>query len=169
MESVAAKALYAAEFGYVWDSLRRLGVRGADLEDLSQEVFVRLFRNFASYDPSRPLRPWIFGIALRVASDFKRLAHRRHEIIQEPPETEHDAATPYEATEARQKQRLVLDALERVELDRRAIFILHDLESRPVPQIAEALGVPLNTCYSRLRLARNDFTAAVRALQGGAA
>ena len=54
----------------------------------------------------------------------------------------------------------MLRALDRVDIGRRAVFILADLEGRAVPEIATELGIPLNTAYSRLRLAREEFAAA---------
>jgi len=58
-------------------------------------------------------------------------------------------------------------ALEELDLDRRAVFVMHDIDGHVMPDIAAALGVPLNTAYSRLRLARADFAAAVERVRGG--
>jgi RNA polymerase sigma-70 factor (ECF subfamily) len=52
-----------------------------------------------------------------------------------------------------------------VEIDRRAVFVLHDIHEVPVPEVAETLGVPLNTAYSRLRIAREEFATAVKRLR----
>ena len=55
----------------------------------------------------------------------------------------------------------MLAALDTLDLDRRAIITMHDLYGHPIPEVATALAIPLNTAYSRLRLARQDFLAAV--------
>src|SRR5690606_1467731 len=73
------EAMFRRELGYVLASLRRLGVRPGDVEDLAHDVFVVALRRLADLDPARPARPWLFGIALRVAADHRRLARNRYE------------------------------------------------------------------------------------------
>ena len=60
---------------------------------------------------------------------------------------------------------VVLRALEALDFDRRTVIVMHDLEGFDAPEIAAQLGALLNTVYSRLRLARADFRAAVEVLQ----
>ena len=168
LATVEFPAVYAAELGYVWSTLRRLGVQERDLEDLCHDVFVVVFRNLAVYDARRPIRPWLFGIAFRVASDYRRSARHRREVTGTTREPVCPAPRADEVMLRRERQRLVASALEALELDRRAVFVMHDIDGHVMPEIAAALGVPLNTAYSRLRLARADFAAAVRRVQGGA-
>lgn len=164
-------AVYRAEFAFVVRSLRRLGVPPGDLEDVTHDVFMTAYRRRDSFDPSRPARPWLFGIAFRLASDFKRLVrHSRELSLDKSLEAPDGGRPPDEAAALAQDRRLVMDALARLELDRRAVFIMHDIEELPVPEIAGALEIPLGTAYSRLRAARLEFTEAVRTLrQGGEA
>jgi RNA polymerase sigma-70 factor, ECF subfamily len=158
------RAVYQGNFSYIYNTLRRLGVRDADLEDLAHDVFVAFFRGQTGYDPARPLKPWLFGIAFRVASDYRRRAGHRLEIARESPDLP-DAAPPAdEQVAAAEARRAVLAALATLDLDRRAVLVLHDLDGIAMPEIARVLAVPLNTCYSRLRLAREQFAAAVRSL-----
>jgi RNA polymerase sigma-70 factor (ECF subfamily) len=160
------RAVYEAEFDYVYHTLRRLGVPDRDLEDLLHEVFIAYYKSQASYDPRRPLKPWLFGIAFRVASDWRRRAHNRYEV---PSDHEERFASPAPAADeqvaARQRRELVLAALETLDLDRRAVFVMHDLDGHSMPEIAQVLAVPLNTLYSRLRLARAAFAQAVKRAQ----
>ncbi|HXU68008.1 MAG TPA: RNA polymerase sigma factor [Polyangia bacterium] len=167
LPTVEFPAVYAAELGYVWSTLRRLGVQERDLDDLCHDVFVIVFRNLAVYDARRPIRPWLFGIAFRVASDYRRSARHRREVAGTTREVVCPAPPADEVMLQRERQRLVLRALETLELDRRAVFVMHDIDGHVMPDIAVALGVPLNTAYSRLRLARADFAEAVRRAQGG--
>jgi RNA polymerase sigma-70 factor (ECF subfamily) len=154
------QAIFAAEFSYVCRALRRLGVRHADLEDVAQEVFVSVHGKFAGYDRARPVRPWLFAFALRAASNYQRLARHARE---RPAESEGESAhTPEVALADRQKQELVLGALEGVPLERRSALIMHDIDGFSAPEIADALAVPLNTVYSRVRVARDEFRAALR-------
>jgi RNA polymerase sigma-70 factor (ECF subfamily) len=156
------RALFEAEFAYVFHTLRRLGVREADLEDVTHDVFITIHRLLPEYDPSRPLRPWLFGVAFRVASDYRRLARHEREIPEEPRREPVDSAPlADEQLAAEQARRLVIDALSELELDRRAVLILHDIDGHAMSQIAQALSIPLNTAYSRLRLGREQLKAAV--------
>ena len=157
--------IFEEHFDYLWNRLRRLGVREADLEDLIHEVFIKVHARFAEYDPSRPIRPWLFGFAFRVAADYRRLARHRVEVLGssiEPADATSSADARMEAVEDRA---LVAAALDRVDLDRRAVLLMHDIDEVPVPAIARELGIPVPTAYSRLRLAREDLTAAVTHLR----
>jgi RNA polymerase sigma-70 factor (ECF subfamily) len=156
--------LYEAEFGYVWSSLRRLGVLEKDIEDLAHDVFITAYRRLGAFDRGRPMRPWLFGICFRLASDFRRRAHHQHEVAEDGQDVADGGRLPDDEVAARQARDQVLRALESLDLDRRAVFVMHEIDGVAVPQIAEALEVPLNTAYSRLRLARQDFATAVRRL-----
>ena len=160
------RAIFDTECGYVWKTLRRLGVQERDLEDLAHDVFVVVYKRLDTYDPTRPLKPWLFGISFRVASDYRRLArHRRERITEDAAETEDDSPGADDRLESEQSRRLVLEGLESLDLDRRAVFVMHELDGHPIPAIAAALGIPVNTAYSRLRLAREQFAAAVKRIQ----
>lgn len=161
----AFEALYEAEFAYVWHSLRRLGIAPRDLEDLAQETFVTAYGALASYDPARPLRPWLFGIAYRVASNFRRRAHHTREVSDVAADAPHEAPGVDEAIGDAQDRQLVHAAVQAIEEARRPVFVMHELHGHSVPDIADALGLPLNTAYSRLRLARGEFAQAVERLR----
>lgn len=155
------RAVFDAEHGYVWNTLRRLGVREADLLDQTQEVFVVVHGLLADYDPARPIRPWLFGIAYRIALRYRALARHRREAHGDLPEHADPAPRADEQLEAHERRAIVLEAVEAIELSRRAVFVMSEIDGATMPEIAEALSLPLNTAYSRLRLARQDFTAAV--------
>jgi len=157
------RQIFEQELSYVWHTLRRLGVRGDDVRDQSQEVFVIVHRLLPEFDRTRPIRPWLFGIAFRVASAYRDKA--RYRVTEELGDDLTDDAQPADEQIAdAEKRRLVLRALERVDLARRAVFVLADIEGRAIPEIATELGIPLNTAYSRLRLARAEFAEAARRL-----
>jgi RNA polymerase sigma-70 factor (ECF subfamily) len=164
------EALYRAQAGYVMHSLRRLGVEERDVEDVAHDTFVIVGRKLADYDVARPVRPWLFGIVFRVALDYRRSARVQKERLDPLHEAQEvvDGRPPADAhVERADAQRLVLAALETLRLEARAVLILHDIDEVPVPEVATALGIPLNTAYSRLRLARAQFEAAVRELSRG--
>ena len=161
-EKVEFEAIFEAHFSYVWRTLARLGIDEADREDLANEVFFQVHRRLRTADLGLPLRPWIFAFAFRIASTYRRLARHRFERVGYVPDAPDSAPCPDEALERREAQDIVDRALDGLELEQRAVFVLHDIDGCPVPEIATALGVPLNTAYSRLRLARAHFTAKVR-------
>jgi RNA polymerase sigma-70 factor (ECF subfamily) len=162
--------LYRENVGYVLRSLLRLGVQERDVEDVAHDTFLIVARKHSQYDPARPLRPWLFGIAFRVALDHRRSAQQRRERLDVPEKSlgavDRDPPADFRV-EQTEKQRLVLAALETLRLEQRAVFILHDVDEVSVPEIAAAFNIPLNTAYSRLRLARAQFEAAVRELSRG--
>jgi RNA polymerase sigma-70 factor (ECF subfamily) len=161
------RAVFEAEFAYVWTSLRRLGVQARDLEDVTHDVMLEVYRNFHRYDASRPLRPWLFAFAFRFASDYRRLSRHKVEVMDETAEGISLGAPADEAVARREGRALIARALEAVELDRRAVFILHEIDERPMAEIAESMGIPLHTAYSRLRVAREEFESSVRRIQRG--
>lgn len=149
---------------YVLNSLRRLGVPPPDLEDLTHEVFAQVHRHLADYDPARPIKPWLFGFALRIASHHHRTVSRRRE--DSLPDNHADLGALADARlVAEQERQLVLAALDCVELDRRAVLVLYEIDEVPMNEIARSLGIPTNTGYSRLRVAREEFVAAVKRLR----
>jgi RNA polymerase sigma-70 factor (ECF subfamily) len=160
--------LYEAELDYVWTSLRRLGVPSASVEDLAHDVFITAWKKFGEYDRARPIRPWLFGIAYRMASDFRSRAYQHREVPDDDADAASERTPPDGHVERTQARLLVAKALEAIPMERRGVFVMHELEGEGIPQVADALGIPLNTAYSRLRLARKDFAGAVEQLKGGA-
>lgn len=158
-------AVYAREFDWVWHTLRRLGVAPRNLPDVTHDVFVVVHQRAFTFDPSRPLRPWLFGVAYRVARDHLNLGRNRNESVGEAVEVADPAPSQDHRVEQSQARDLVLAALQSLDLDRRVVFILHDLEEQPMREIADALGVPAKTLYARLAVAREHFVAAVRRLR----
>jgi RNA polymerase sigma-70 factor (ECF subfamily) len=161
-------AIYEQEFSYLWHTLRRLGTEARDLEDTVHDVFVVVHRRLGDYDATRPLRPWLFGIAYRVASQQRRRApppmRAGEDALRELPDDGPSAEALLAAGQARSR---VHRALEALPLEQRAVLIMHDLDGCSAPEVADALNVPLNTVYSRLRLARDKFVVAVRSQRGG--
>ena len=150
---------YQSELDYLIRTLRRLGVDPEDVEDLAQEVFLVLRCIWHEYDPTRALKPYLFGIAFRVASSHLRKHWR--EVPFGNVEGQDRAPYPDEVIAANQARAVVLTALERIPLERRAVLIMHDLDEVPVKAVAAALSIPLFTAYSRLRKARRELKAVV--------
>ena len=158
-------AIFDEHFDYVWVVLRHLGVPEADLEDVVHEVFLKVHGRLADYDPERPMKPWLFGFAYRVAFGRGRLARNRIELLGVPVEAVDPVSAADDQVAASQDRALLEAALETVEPDRRTVLLLHDVDEVPVPAIAGELGIPVNTAYSRLRLARANLAAAMTRLR----
>ena len=157
--------VYQRELDYLIGSLRRLGVLYADIEDVLHEVFLVMFARWEDYDRSRPIRPWLFGIAFRVASSHRRKTTR--EVLGEHHEPEDLHDRPDESLAILQNRALLLRALAQVPLERRAVLIMHEVDETPMRDIAAHLGIPLFTAYSRLRKARRELDVALVRLQKG--
>jgi RNA polymerase sigma-70 factor (ECF subfamily) len=156
--------VHAAHADFVWASLQRLGVRERDLDDLLQEVFVVVHQRLHTFDATRPMQPWLFGICRRVAVAHRRRASVRLEqsMPDMPEETSEGAAPdPEEAamgSQARERLEAILDTLD---AEKRAVFVMFEIDEVPCEAIAAALGIPVGTVYSRLHAARKDFQAAL--------
>jgi RNA polymerase sigma-70 factor, ECF subfamily len=151
--------IFESEYAYVRLSVRRLGIREPDLDDAVHDVFVVVHRKLAEFDTKRPLRPWLFGIAFRVALGEKRRFRNAREELATGEEIDYPDKRPHadEELETEERRRMVHAALGGLDDAKRAVFIMHELDETPMPEIADVLGIPTNTAYSRLRLAREDF------------
>jgi len=161
--------VYDQQLDYVWNSLRRLGIPSADVEDLTQDVFMKVYHALGDYDPARPLKPWLFGFCFRVASDYRKHVFHDREVGVDHLDHADERRNPEQEAAIGEQRALALRALAEVELDRRAVLVMHDFDGHSVPEIVDVLGVPLNTLYSRLRLARAEFETAILRLTLGAA
>jgi RNA polymerase sigma-70 factor (ECF subfamily) len=139
-------------------------VRRQDTADLAQEVFLVMWRRWAEFDPQRGLRPWLAGIAFKVAHGHHRRFWRR-EIPSDPLDPPTDAPGPDdEAAHARARE-LVLGALARLPEMYRSVLVMHDLDGLPVRDIAALVGLPRFTLHTRLRRARAHFEKLIRTLE----
>lgn len=147
---------------FAWRVLRRLGVAEADVEDVCQEVFLVVHRRLDDFEGRGSLRAWVFGICLRAASEYRRRPHRRREeATDSPPETSIPA--PQDEELDRRRALALLDAaLDELDDDKRAVFILYEIEHAPMQDVAQALGCPLQTAYSRLHAARRKVEETMR-------
>jgi RNA polymerase sigma-70 factor (ECF subfamily) len=151
---------FQGEVAYVYRTLRRLGTAPSEVEDLAQEVFLALHGSWSAFDQGRSLRPYLFGIAFRIASAHQR--KRRREVSFGIIEVGDAAPGPDDRLLSKQARALVLAALERIPLPRRAVLVMHDIDDIPVSEVAAALGIPLFTVYSRLRKARRELESVIR-------
>jgi RNA polymerase sigma-70 factor (ECF subfamily) len=157
-------ALYGEHHEFVWRVLCNLGVPTSVVEDAVQDVFLVLHRRRDEFDVRGSLRGLLFGIARRVARQHRRLAARPQRLGQVAAPASDD---PDDAVARRQAASIVAAFLDELDDDKRMVFVLADVEGIAIPEVAELLGLKLNTAYSRLRAARQLFRATISRHHGG--
>lgn len=156
--SIDVSEVYRAHAAFVWRALRRFGVYGPATEDLMHDVFVIAHRKQATYAESVAVTTWLYGIARRVAANYRRKATRRGAAgagrspctLSEPAVQEHEL-------DVRRLAARIDEFLEQLSPDKRAVFELVDMEGLSCPDVATALSLPLQQVYARLRTARRQF------------
>jgi RNA polymerase sigma-70 factor, ECF subfamily len=164
---LSAEDLFRAHAAFVASFVVRLGVDRTAVDDVVQEVFLTVHRR-GGYEvgPARPTT-WLAEIAIRVVSTHKRSERRRRTV---PDEDVLLAAvsrerTPLEAVEQRAALARMDQALAALDVNRRAVFILYELEGESCDAIAAGFGVPVGTVHSRLFAARRELIAAYERLE----
>jgi RNA polymerase sigma-70 factor (ECF subfamily) len=160
------EALYAEQFGFVWRCLRGLGVHEAMLDDAAQEVFLVVHRRLSEFRGESSVRTWLYAIVRNVASNQRRSVRRRGEQAALPPELHSSGPTPLERMQDQQAAAFVARFLSGIGERKRDVFVLALLEQMSVPDVAETLGIPLNTAYTRLRDVRLEFRRALARHRG---
>ena len=146
---------------FVHTVLGSLGVRASDVDDAFQEVFVVIHRRLGSFESRGTLRSWVYGICVRVASHFRRRTSAAREIITDEVPESIDPMTPAEHLDERRARAILLSILDELDDDKRAVFVLFELEGLPMQEVAASVQCPLQTAYSRLRAAREEVELAV--------
>lgn len=157
--------IYDECFSMVWRGLRRLGVSEAQVDDAAQDVFLKVHCHLGGFEGRSTVRSWVFGIAVNVAREHRRRDRRRPDPLPDEPGVD-GGADPFQAAARGEALRLLDRLLDTMDHDRRAVLVLAEWEDMTAPEIAAALGVNVNTVYSRLRAARADFDAALARHQG---
>jgi len=153
---------YDRELDYLFETLQRLGAGAREVEDLAQEVFVVLHRNWEGLDKTRPLRPYLFGVAFRVVCAHRR--RRKREIPYAGLDAEDAGGGPESQLQTKESVALLMAALERVPLPRRAVLVMHELDGVPIAEVARRLSISRFGAYARLRKAHKELASAVRRL-----
>jgi len=162
------RAIFEQHLEFVWRSVRRLGVREADVLDQAQKVFLMAHLKLAEFEGRAQIRTWLFAICQRVASDYRRTALFRREISMDTAALVRQAGTQEDAQyggEAQERAQVAEAVLNKLSDPQRLVFVLFELEEMSGQDIAELLGVPVGTVRSRLRLARRAFSREVKRLR----
>jgi RNA polymerase sigma-70 factor (ECF subfamily) len=161
------RGVYLEHGGFLWRSLHGLGIDEADLEDAIQEVLWVVHRRAASFDPTRAkLTTWLYGICLRVARGQRRKRRDRPGDAGAGFLETADDQTPETELQRRDAERRLRALLQGLAAEKRAAFVMFELEGRSCDEIAELMGVPLGTVHSRIHAARAHFKRALAAERG---
>jgi RNA polymerase sigma-70 factor (ECF subfamily) len=163
--TITYEQIYESSFDFVWRNARRLGVLDGSIDDVVQDVFIIAHRRLPEFEQRSSIRTWLFGILLKVAKDYRRSEKRRLAREQTSAELSvlesNDPASPAELIAKKEAAALVMDLLDSLDDDKRAIFVSVELEQMTVSEVAEAVGLNLNTAHARLRSARQAFEQAL--------
>ena len=161
----ACLGAFQQELAYVYRTFRRLGTAPSEVDDLAQDLFLALRRSWNDYDSQRPLRPYLFGFAFRIAAAHQR--KRKREVAFGIVEVDESGPGPEETLQSKQSRAMLLLALNRIPLPRRAVLVMHELDDVPVLEVARRLSMSQFGTYARLRKGRAELQVAVRRLTKG--
>jgi RNA polymerase sigma-70 factor (ECF subfamily) len=157
-ERVPFRALYEEYFAFTWRSLRYLGVPEAHLDDAAQDLWVAVHRRYADFEGRSDVKTWLFGIAINVERNLRRMERRRAHLVALPNELSSAYGDPALEGEASNAWKLVLSFLETLDDTRRAVFVAGLLEGLSASETAIVTGLDVTTVYNRIRALRRSFT-----------
>jgi RNA polymerase sigma-70 factor (ECF subfamily) len=161
-------AFYREHFRFVWRTVRRLGLDGAVVDDVVQEIFLVVHRRLGDFEGRSSAKTWLYGIVRRVVADHRRTLRRKPALggdalatadLEALPGGEEQG--PEASAEQAERVRLLHRLLAELDDDKREVFVLAELEGLTMAEIAEALDANPNTIASRLRAARREFEEAL--------
>ncbi len=159
--------VYATTFPFVWRTARRLGVGDSSRDDVTQEVFVTVYRRLGQFEGRCSIKTWVFSIMMGIVRNYRRTRRRKgagHAVSASVVDPEVLAALtpdPLEQASRAQAGRIVHQILDELSDEKAVVFVLADLEDMTVPEISELMNTNVNTVYSRLRAARREFNEAL--------
>jgi len=164
-DMAAFEAIYKASSGFVYNIALKVTNNRDDADEVTQDVFVKIFNSLKSFGFRSSFKTWIYRIAANTAINHAKSAfrHRRSKVEYDP--VIHDVQAPDttklepDTEEARDKVARLLDALDP---DQRAVLVLRELEELDYRAIADTLNININTVRSRLKRAREKLIALAR-------
>ena len=159
------QVVYQQYFDFVWSSARHLGAAGDTVDDVVQDVFVVIHGRLSTLQNPEALRSWVYGIVRRTVSNYRRSRRSRDaagaRLGAELKLTGSAQPSPLDMAERSAELELLESVLAELDEAKREIFVMVEVLEMTVPEVAQALEIPLNTAYSRLRLARKSFEEAL--------
>jgi RNA polymerase sigma-70 factor (ECF subfamily) len=171
MTALTFESVYEELFAFVWRTARRLGVAESAVDDVCQEVFVAVHRGLPQFEGRASLKTWVFGILQNSIKTHRRTLARKSPSLRATGgvvDAELVGSTegnPYELVSSAQALKLAHDVLDAMGDEKRAVFVLVELEQWSVAEAADALGANVNTVHARLRAARKEFAEAAHRIR----
>jgi RNA polymerase sigma-70 factor (ECF subfamily) len=163
-------SVFHAHAPFAWRLLRRLGVADRDAHDVCHDVFVVVHRKLAHIGAQSSIRSFVYGVCVRAASDYRRSARVRLERLSDPMDEADEAwfsNLPDEQVERRLATAFLMSLLERMEETKREVFVLYEMDELTMAEVADIVGCPVQTAYSRLHAARKEIRAAFERREAG--
>jgi RNA polymerase sigma-70 factor, ECF subfamily len=158
---------YRESYGFVWRSLRRLGVPEHGVDDAVHDVFVVAARRLHEFEGRAAITSWLFAVAVRIAQHHRRAIARHARRRTALAQTVQTPAPAKDAYARRDAAHTLHALLEELDDEHRHVFILMELEQMTGREVAQMLGLKVPTVHSRLRAARDGLRrAAARSAQG---
>ena len=158
-DTEAWRAFFASHFLFVRRIARRLGTAASDLDDVCQDVFIVAFRKIEAFGHGQ-VTTWLYRIVANVVSSYHRRRRVRAVFAQlgwGATAAPDPVLSPERLLETRQAERVVADILARMTPKKREVFSLFELEGLSGKEIAQFVGCPVETVFTRLFHARRDF------------
>ncbi len=153
--------------------VRRMGVRESSRDDVVQDVFCVVHQKLEQFEERSTIKTWLFAIVVRVVRNHWRTLRRKGagqaltSVVDDTDGLEAPAEQgPHEQLKRREAVRIWEDVLSRMDRDKAEVLVMFELEGITVVEIADLIGIPLGTAYSRVRAARRDFARIVSAELG---
>ena len=165
--------IYNETFAFVWRTVRRLGVDESAVDDVTQDVFVTVYRRLDDFEMRCAPKTWVFSIAMGIVQNYRRGRRRKDAALPmaaqgASPELVADVGgDPMEQASRAEAGRILHRLLEQLGEEKAIVFVMAELEGMTVPEIADLVGANVNTVYSRLRTARKEFDQALSRLRAG--
>jgi RNA polymerase sigma-70 factor (ECF subfamily) len=161
-DDVTFTDFYNAHVAFVWRNVRRLAGLDCPIDDIVQDVFLVVLRRLPEFEARSSISTWLYGIIRNVVRDHRRArpaARRPRDSVDLELLVDPEA---HESVERAQTRRALHAVLQKLDENRREVFILAELEQMTAAEISEALGINETTVYARLRDARHDFELAAQ-------
>jgi RNA polymerase sigma-70 factor (ECF subfamily) len=161
------EAVYEENLSFVWKAARRLGIETADTDDVVQEVFLVAYRKLAEFEGRASIKTWLLKILMFVVRHHRRTRQRKPGLCSADSHQDlqglHDSQVhgPAEVAERAEAVRVLDGLLGQLDREKREVFVLAEIEQLSSVEIAEILDENVNTIYSRLRVARQEFQEAL--------
>lgn len=164
-ESAALHEIYTRFRSSVFRIVARMVTNTADQEEVTQEVFLQIFRSLNSFKGTAKLSTWIHRVTMNVILQHIRRKKSRIQLLLETDlsdrgniETKQaDMASPEDALVQKERQAAVTRALSNLAPKKRAAIVLHDFEGLAAKEISKIVGAPVLTVRTRIFYARKEF------------